>query len=190
MNALTEFGDSAVLLPLAGILFLWLLSLPNKGVAVWWVAALAICIGGTALLKIYFYGCPHDARLHNPSGHVSLSTLVYGGFATVIVARSVYWKQMAIFGGAIALVTGIAVSRIVLNAHTALEVGLGLIIGFLSLALFVSRYLRQPADNPRFGIFVFAALFVIIVTHGDTLRAERLFHRIGAYAQLEPIVCS
>jgi membrane-associated phospholipid phosphatase len=189
MIALTEFGDPAVLLPLAFVLLLWLLRLPTRDAALWWVVALALCIGGTVLLKIYFYGCVQDGQLHNPSGHASLATLVYGGFAIIVVKRGVYWQQLTIVSGVVALVLGIAASRIVLNTHTSLEVGLGLIIGILSLAVFAGAYPRLPTGNPPFRSLFLVTLLVAIALHGNTLRAEEFLHRLSTYAHVTPIVC-
>ncbi len=189
MTALTDFGDPAVLLPLAAILLLWLLRLPTKSAAAWWLAAVVAGVGGTALLKIYFYGCPLDARLHNPSGHVSLSTLVYGGYATIFAARAKSWQRAAMIGAAAALVLGIAASRIILDFHTTIEVAFGLVIGGLSLAAFASRYWRRPSGNLPLGFLLLASLAIILVLHGDSLRAEEFLHRVSAYAQLTPIAC-
>jgi membrane-associated phospholipid phosphatase len=75
-----------VLLPIVGIIPLWLIWVRFPRAALWWAAAAALCIGSTALLKIYFYSCPPFAEVRSPSGHTSLSTLVYGGIAVIIAA--------------------------------------------------------------------------------------------------------
>jgi len=76
--ALTGFGDTAVLMPLAAVMLLWLLVMRSPRGAVWWAITVAFCVGMTALLKVSFYGCPPTPDLHSPSGHTSLSTLVLG----------------------------------------------------------------------------------------------------------------
>ena len=76
--ALTGFGDTAVLTPLAAVMLLWLLFMRSPRGAAWWAIT-----GMTALLKVSFYGCPPTPDLHSPSGHTSLSTLVYGAMTLV-----------------------------------------------------------------------------------------------------------
>ena len=84
--SITNLGDLAVLLPITLVLFIWLLSRPLRLKAVWWAAAVSLCIGGTALLKVIFFVCPPFADLQSPSGHTNLSTLVYGALAMIIAA--------------------------------------------------------------------------------------------------------
>jgi len=74
--ALTEFGDAAVLMPLAAAMLIWLLLYFSRA-ARWWILALGFCVGPT-MFKIVFYGCPPAGDMHSPSGHTSLSALVYG----------------------------------------------------------------------------------------------------------------
>jgi xanthine/uracil/vitamin C permease (AzgA family) len=57
--ALTGFGDTAVLMPLAAVMLLWLLVMRSPRGVVWWAITVAFCVGMTALLKVSFYGCPH-----------------------------------------------------------------------------------------------------------------------------------
>ena len=98
--ALTDFGDLAVLIPLAGAMLVWLLCCSSRA-APRWVLALGFCIGVTALLKIAFYGCPPAGDVHSPSGHTSLSTLVYG--ALTLLAASAWrgpHRALVIGGGA------------------------------------------------------------------------------------------
>jgi hypothetical protein len=72
--ALTGFGDTAVLLPLAIVMLLWLLSMGCSRGAAWWASAVALCLGITAALKVSSYECPLMPDLHSPSGHTSLAS--------------------------------------------------------------------------------------------------------------------
>ena len=62
--AITDFGDLAVSLPLAAAMLIWLL-FSFSPMARWWVLALGVCIGVTALLKIVFYGCRPAGNIHS-----------------------------------------------------------------------------------------------------------------------------
>src|SRR5260370_14933499 len=86
MIALTDFGDLAVLLPLAVVMLLWLLAMRSLSEAAWWPAAVALCTGGTALLKIYFFACPIDREVLSPSRHTSFSTFLSGALALLSAA--------------------------------------------------------------------------------------------------------
>jgi hypothetical protein len=52
MTSLTDFGDLAVLLPLAAAILLWLFAVGERRVALWWLVALTLCLGVIAMLKV------------------------------------------------------------------------------------------------------------------------------------------
>ena len=58
LNALTEFGDLAVLMPLATVMLLWLLFMRSPRGAAWWAIAVVFCTGLTAILKSPSTGVP------------------------------------------------------------------------------------------------------------------------------------
>ena len=133
MNALTDFGDAAVLLPLSIVILLWMLIHHGRTVSVSWVIAVSLCVGATALLKIYLYACPPQPNLVSPSGHTSLSVLIYGAIALVIAAEQRGWSRAAIFFSGTGLIVAIAGSRLWLNAHTAPEVAIGILTNQLAM---------------------------------------------------------
>jgi membrane-associated phospholipid phosphatase len=177
---LTEFGDVAVLLPLAAVMLAWLvfMRLP-RGAAVWWVIAVAVCAGVTAILKIFFYGCPPAAELHSPSGHTSLSTLVYGAITLVSATEGAGPRRMMTIGVGAGLILAIAISRLLLNDHTGPEVGVGLIVGSGSLALFSQKYYRGRAARVWLQPLLVASGIVALVMHGQELHLERLLQAIS-----------
>lgn len=141
MIALTDFGDLAVLLPLSAAILFWLLAMRSTGAAAWWLAAVTLSAGGTALLKIYFGACPAGTQLTNPSGHTSFSTLVFGGLAFVVAEElGEGWQRISVIATTTLFVVAIAVSRLVLGAHSLLEVGLGVLIGVAAFAAFARGY--------------------------------------------------
>jgi len=71
LTALTDFGDLAVLMPVAAAMLIWLPFYSSRA-ALSWVLALGFCVGLTALLKMVFYRCPPVGDMHSPSGHASL----------------------------------------------------------------------------------------------------------------------
>lgn len=190
MTEITDLGDLAVLLPLAGVTLVWLMATRSMRGAAWWLAGLALCIGGTALLKIYFFACRPISDLASPSGHSSFSTLVYGALAVIVAAELTKgWQRTAAVAGSGGLIATIAVSRLVLGAHSLVEIMLGVGVGLASLALFTQGYLRhRPADASLTPLLV-VTIVLVAVLHGRELRAEEFLHAISQYFRIGSIAC-
>lgn len=189
LTALTDFGDLAVLLPITIVVFIWLYFLPSKRDAAWWVAAATLCMGGTALLKIFFVICPLVAELHSPSGHTSLSTLVYGAIALFVAAADARWRYGVVAAGGV-LVLLIAASRIALHDHTALEAGLGLVMGGTALSLFARSYLAVVRPTVPLRPLLLSVAVLLLFLHGRQLHAEDLLRVIGSYIHETSGICS
>src|SRR5246127_5432580 len=138
-----------------GNVLVWLL-LYFSHAAPRWVLALGSCVGRTALLKVVFYGCPPIWYMHSPSGHTSLSTLIYGALTLVAATAWPAMRSALVIGGGTALILAIGVSRLLLDAHSVAEVSLGLVIGTVSLAGFSQKYLQVP--NMKVWPLLFAAV--------------------------------
>jgi len=136
INDLTDLGDLAVLLPLSAVVLVWLLLWPRWDAAGWWILSVAFCVAATEILKIYYKAFP-ETFFSNPSGHASLSVLVYGAIVVLISTWAGYWQKIVMVSGGIALAIGIAVSRVLIGAHSVIEIVMGLIIGAVSLAIFI-----------------------------------------------------
>jgi membrane-associated phospholipid phosphatase len=186
--SLTNFGHIAVLMPVAAAILIWLCLYFSRA-APRWLIALGLCIGLTALLKIFFYAWPLASDIHNPSGHTSLSTLTYGTLTLAAAGSISGARRLLVIAGGAALILAIAASRLLLGIHTAPEVGLGLFIGVLSLALFTQKYLQGP--NVRVwpllvvaGVLVSTLRVLFSILHGRELHAEQLLHRLSGHLQL------
>lgn len=71
-----------------------------------------------------------------PSGHVLAAVTLYGGIAFLVARRTGRWALKTwVWSAAILIVSGVAVSRLYLGAHTATDVAGGLVIGSLLLVL-------------------------------------------------------
>ena len=86
--------------------------------------------------------------MHSPSGHTSLSTLVYGALALVTATDRAGLRSLLVIGAGAGLILAIEVSRLLLDAHSLPEVGLGIVIGILALALFSHEDLEVPNPKP------------------------------------------
>lgn len=181
MRFLTNFGDLAILLPLAAAILLWLLATRSHRAALWWLMALALCAGGIALLKVYFVACASSGALQSPSGHSGLSALVYGGLAALLATRVEGWRRIAALCLSTLLIAGIALSRLVLHAHTPPDVVVGLLIGLVALALFLVGAAGRLAPSASTRPLLLATIVVVAVFHGDKLHAEAMLHAVGVY---------
>ena len=189
MHNLTDFGDTAVVLPLSVVISSWLLRYHSAKVLVPWIVALSICLTITGLLKTYFYACPIGPDLVSPSGHTSLSTLIYGAIALVIAAEQRRIPQISVIGAGASFIFAIAGSRVLLNAHSALEVGVGILIGIVTLALFTLHYVRWRNEGAPLLMLVLSAIVVIAVFHGQELPVELILHAIGRHLRLASFAC-
>ena len=181
VTAVTGVGDLAVLLPLSVAIFFWLLWAQRQREAMRWLVAVLICAGGMGLLKIYFLSCPPAADLHNPSGHTGFSTLVYGALALLVASTVQGWRRWATIGAGAGLVVAIAISRLLLGAHTVAEVFLGLIMGLLGLVIFRGHPLERFGGRAPLKPLVFAAVLLLVVLDGHQLRAQEMLHAISTY---------
>ncbi|MGH6991353.1 MAG: phosphatase PAP2 family protein [Stellaceae bacterium] len=178
----TSLGNSVVTLPIAVAILVWLYLWLGRKVALAWLIALLVCGAVTAVLKIYFHACPvRVIDLVSPSGHTSLSFFVYGGLVLITGARWPVWPKLALWLVGAAFVLAIAISRLVLDDHSRIEVVIGLAVGGTALLLFwrVFRQMRWRA-MPIWPIWV-VALVPIVVLHTHNLPTESLLTRLALY---------
>jgi membrane-associated phospholipid phosphatase len=178
---LTNFGDLAVLLPLAIVLALWLAAMHAARSAAAWVLAVGLCMTITAVTKVYFFVCPTLADLHSPSGHTSLSTLVYGAITLILARESEPRQRYLPIAAGVAFIGAIALSRIAVNAHTGIEVVAGLAIGLAALGFYTREYLLHRPERPRLLPLIATAVLLMVLLNGEQLRAEEFLHSLAAY---------
>jgi len=166
--SLTDFGDSAVTVPLAALTLIFLAAAREMRVALGWVLAIGGCAIVIGALKLIFGACAHRLALANivsPSGHTAMSTAVYGSLALLIGAVLPRYRR-AIYVGAAIFIGGIAVSRAVLHEHDIAEIVVGLLVGLGAAASF-HEILRRP-DAPALPVtwFALCALGLVAMMHG------------------------
>jgi hypothetical protein len=177
VHLVTGLGDSALLLPGSVALLAYLLWRRQPRVALAWLAALALCLGLTALAKLAFLACGEHVpalRMESPSGHASFSATFYGACAVLAALGRPRPQRVAIHAGAIALVLAIGLSRVMLHAHSPEEVLSGLVIGGVCVQAFALA--GAPAAPARVRVapvvLVLALMALAVVTTGRHLSAE------------------
>jgi membrane-associated phospholipid phosphatase len=165
----TDLGDSAVTLPLAALMLLFLLLSHWRRAA----AALAVSLvaGGfaIALLKLALQSCGYHllhTTLINPSGHVAMSTMVYGALAILLGGALSGWRRATVHGVFTLLIGGIALSRLTLHVHNPGEVLAGLSVGVGALVLYRQLRGATPSVSLKAGRLALSALLLMALMHG------------------------
>lgn len=191
MQAITDCGDLALLLPLSLILTAALWYFHSRAAALAWMKALAFCAIVTLLLKISFITCGRTWGLAvvSPSGHTSMSTAVYAAIAVVLATQARRSQFLVIVLSAVVLIGAIALSRLALRVHTAAEVAIGLSIGLIAVYIFVRNYLPLPHPKINSVPLAVGAFGVIIVLYGARLSAETLLYQFARGVRTQAGVC-
>ncbi len=168
-NFVTDFGDTAVTLPLAALTLAFLLLSGWQRAALSLAIALAACGIAIGLTKLALESCGTPllhTEITNPSGHAAVSTTVYGSLAMLFAGNIAAERRWIPIATAALLLIAIALSRVILDAHSMIEVALGLAIGLGALVLFY----RALAAGPTVAIhglwLALGAVAVIALMHG------------------------
>jgi len=181
-NFITDFGDSAVTVPLALLVFCFLFAAGQRRLTLGWVLA----IGGSAVvigaLKIVFGACGHEltqVHLISPSGHTAMSTAVYGSLAPLIGARLPSGPRRTVLIAAAVAIVGIALSRVALHDHSRSEIALGFVVGVGAVAVFRVALSRQAAPVLPLGWLLLSGGILVVVMHGTRWMIEPAVHRLA-----------
>jgi membrane-associated phospholipid phosphatase len=185
---LTDFGDTAVTVPLALVMGGFLLAAQRPRLAIGWGLAILACAGAIAGFKIALTICGGQpsggSGLASPSGHAAMSIAVYGGIAAVLGATLKPPARAAVIAGAAVLGIAIALSRVILGSHTPIDVAVGLVVGTSALAIIVAIVARQRPGRLPLGWLAAAALVVFVLFHGTRWPAEQVIHRLAGWFDL------
>ena len=187
---LTDFGDTAVTVPLALLMAGFLLAAQQPRLAIGWGLAIVGGAGAIGGLKLVFAVCgqPIDgARFASPSGHTAMSIAVYGGFAAVVGATLSPPARAALITGAAVPVIGIPLSRTIVGGHTIIEVVVGLAVGIATLGAIIAITTRYRPERLPLAWLAAGTLIVFMLFHGTRWPAEQSIHGLaGLLAFLRP----
>lgn len=171
----TDFGDTAVTLPLALLVAACLILLRQPRMAIRWSLAIGGCGLTVALLKLVLRSC----ALVSPSGHAAMSVVVYGSL-TLLIARSKSSGVKFLTVAAVTLlVAAIAFSRLALAAHSLGEITLGMLIGATWLGGFWRMQRRQAPFDLRLPWLMAACALAIAILHGMNWPIEIVLGRLS-----------
>lgn len=189
---LTDFGDSAITVPVSLLTFVFLIIIDRRRLAIGWGIAILGCASAIGALKILFAPCGQRlafAALTSPSGHAAMTTVVYGSLTMLLGSSLPRPFRMTLDVAAAFFIAAVAVSQLVLDAHDVAEVIVGLAVGLAALAAFRRILLAQHPVVLPVGWLAGAAAVVIAVFHGTRWPTERVVHAIAALLHLAPPWC-
>lgn len=177
---MTDFGDQAVLLPLAVSVGLGFVLLGWRRGALAWAAAIGGTFSAIFVLKLSFLACGHllpGPELRSPSGHTAASAAVYGGLFALAIRLAVDHRRWTL-ACAVSIAVVIGASRLALGVHTGLEVVIGGAVGVCGAYCAVT-FAGPPPTTVRFRSLAAVSLAVLMLFHGFHMPAEAA---IGALA--------
>jgi len=190
---LTDFGDTAVTVPLAIVMTVFLVAARQRRLAIAWALTIAGCAGLTATLKLALRVCGHPlsgSTLNSPSGHTAMSIAVYGGIAIVVGSTLGLAARRGLFAAAMVFALTIAVSRAVIHAHSPIEVAIGLAVGLVTLLIMMATTRRyRPQTLPLHWLAAGAAV-VFVLFHGTRWPAEQAIHHLARWLDILRPYCS
>jgi len=192
MQAISNFGNAAILFPLSLIVAGAIWRFQSRMAAAWFLGTVTLCAAVIAVLKIAFATCSYawGTDIVSPSGHASLSTMFYGSLMLVVARQVRPWQQAVIVVAACGLIAAVAVSRIVLRAHSPAEVAIGLSVGAAACALFAVQYLRRPTPPLNLALLTALSVAAILALHDTHVHAEHAVRRIAPWLREWTGVCA
>lgn len=193
MVAVTLCGEAKVVLPMAFIVFIWLLAKRYWHVAINWIALLALGVASISeLKKLVFSVRPYIAAAtlqtsSFPSGHTVLAVTLFG-FLAVIIARElpINKRKLPYFiaGG---MVFCVGFSRLYLGAHWLTDVLAGIFLGLAIVLMVTVSYRRRHATAIvpiKFSVLVGSIFCAVWLAVGLTTFTKQMHD----YALTFPVV--
>jgi membrane-associated phospholipid phosphatase len=193
MQAITSLGDSGLLLPASFCVFGYLLYRSAYSVALIWAAVLIAGLGVTLVAKLGFHACGAEVGLpdiRSPSGHTAFGAIFFGCGSLLAGFGRPSWQRVVLLCGAAALILLIAVSRVVLHAHTPEEVVGGLAIGSAGVAFFAWAHARAKPPEVRLRPVVVGFTVLVVLLNGHSLNAEPVIRDIAYKLRATMNVCT
>lgn len=178
----TDLGDSAVLLPLALVIVLWL-GMQSGRAAFIWAGLFGLDGAVVALSKILYMGWglhPPGWNFTGLSGHSALSMLVWPTLGQLLAAgRPRVWRGVLPALGAV-LAAAIVVSRLATDAHTPVEAAAGALWGGAVAVLDLCLLPRERIGAARSGWFLPVAIVVpLVLSYGQIFPSNSLLQTIA-----------
>jgi len=153
MILLSACGDAAVIVPVVIFAGAWMALRRAWRDLGYWLAAVVFGVAAVVLLKVGLR-VPRPVEMYAgasaysfPSGHATMSMIVYGLGALLAGAELPARRRLAGYGTALLLIAGIALSRLYLGVHWLSDVLAGLALGSAWVALLAMAHRRHAPQS-------------------------------------------
>jgi membrane-associated phospholipid phosphatase len=170
----TDFGDQAVILPIALVVSLVLAVGGCLRACLAWTVTVVGVLALILLLKVILITCGpalfEPGELRSPSGHTGSATMVYGGLVALVL-QGRYRSAWPTVAAAVAVALIIGSSRLLLHVHSVAEVCIGGLVGLAGV--WFMRLLAGPLPRrPPWTACAVLLIAALALTHGRHLNAE------------------
>ena len=189
MVAITELGSAYVMVPVIGVVALWLALTRRVRTLGYWVAAavfgslsvlaLKYAVGRVRPLNDY---AAIDA-LSFPSGHAAVGMVVYGFLASLIGRGKPGWQKGAIALTASVAILAVAFSRLYLGIHWFSDVAASLALGLAWIALLTIAYATHVRERPLRALPVSLLVVATVALSGGGYVAKNHAVELERYAK-------
>jgi len=194
IHNITNLGDSSITSCITIVAAIYLVMIKEKRAALAIVLAFVISASIIAALKITFYSaCPGSIALpalRSPSGHSAISLAVFGTIAAIISsALPTKWKPLP-YALILLLAVPIAISRVLIGAHTIPEILAGLGLG-LAVAYGVWCFLLkgQTVYHGRISTLALLTIAAMLILNGVHFPAEAIIDWISSHMRTHLHTC-
>jgi membrane-associated phospholipid phosphatase len=184
---ITDCGDSAVTLPLALLVAIFLFVAGERRLGKIWIATISGCAVAIGALKLVFGVCGGaiaGGHIVSPSGHTAMSAVVYGSLALLAGSRLRAAQRSIVFAATAAGLIGIALSRVLLHEHNLPEIIVGGVVGAIAVAAFAVALGRREAPLLPFGWMLLSGIVLVAVLHGTRWKIEPALHHLAGIFRL------
>ena len=169
MVALTKLGDVQVLLPIILVVLGWFIAHRLWRTAIYWLAAIGVAEALVKVIQLALHRHRPGAlyvgveQFSFPSGHATLSVVVYGFLAFLLAAGAPQRLRVFIGCSAVILIGAVTSSRLYLGAHWMSDVLAALSFGAAWIAALAVAYLYRRRESIRTGRLAIAVLAVFAI---------------------------
>ena len=181
-HSLTWFGDSNLLLPAGAALALAIFASANtREFTLRWIFAFGLTGSVVLVSKVAFLGWGWGSEsldFTGFSGHTALSACFWPVLAWFTCARCRPGVRKLTIGMAYLLAMGIAISRLMLEAHSTSEVVSGGLVGSAGSLWFLKAAWRSGIPAP--GVMLLPTICMVVVTvalHGKPAPTTQLLEK-------------
>lgn len=179
MIAITELGDTGVVVTVTAIVAFWLTWRGAWRTLVYWLTAIA---GASAIntaikaalerprpVELYLQGASNWSF---PSGHSTVNAVLYGCLAMIVLRECRPGLRIPVAAASATLIFFIGFSRLYLGAHWASDVLGGFVFSAMWLALLSLFYMYRQAEPLRVKGLMIATVGTLIIVGGMNIIAN------------------